>query len=152
MAPDGVVASDPALAAAVPETQAVDLQGHLVRDARSALLRFGDGAFPHITDMVKRPERDLSGLGNGPQGPNVTIVWKVGNDLPLALDAGEWRLANSMNQPGKDFAQRTALKGIVATQRFRLNGARSCRTRCSRSRSGASPCCAGRRGTVAGRH
>lgn len=116
VAADGVVAYDPALAQADLAARPRQMHAFLMEDSRGLIPLFAGSDFPPHAEMARRLERYVSGLGNGPEGMNAAVVWKVGNDLRLALAADARRRPGDMsNAPNFHADQRMGLESLVGT-------------------------------------
>jgi hypothetical protein len=113
---DGAVGYDPALARRDLGARQRDLHGFLLEDSAGLSALFAESTDYVHDGLLRKLERYRSGLGNGPDGINPAVVWKVGNDLRLALEADAIRRPHdTTNAPNFNADQYAGLKGLVAT-------------------------------------
>lgn len=114
--PQGAVTYAPVLALSDLATRQMQMHGFLLDDCRTLMPLFADSDYPPHAAFADRIGRYLDGLGNGPQGMNISVVWKVGNDLRLALEADTRRHPGDLsNRPNFHADQRSGLAAVVAT-------------------------------------
>ncbi|WP_309665619.1 hypothetical protein, partial [Tabrizicola sp.] len=114
--PSGLVDYDPASSPGLATAQQRQLHAFLVEDAGQVAGLFGSGHNQPFAYVSQKLGRYGAGLGAALEEISPAIVWKVGNDLRLALAADGGRRPGDMtNRPAFDVDQRAGLEGLVST-------------------------------------